>query len=81
MRSVGITSCFAVGTLTALFFAGFAPRGKAASTPNEPNVARMQSATAIGGIRGMAAAGPPGGLPFERGVDRAARLFGHSLNV
>ena len=50
VRSVGITSCFAVGTLTALFFAGFAPTGKAASTPNEPNVARMQSATAIGGI-------------------------------
>ena len=36
----------------------FASTGKAASTHNEPNVARMQSAAAIGGLLGMAASPP-----------------------
>jgi hypothetical protein len=58
VRSVGTAPGFAAGTITDLFFAGFAATGKAASTHNEPNVARMQSAAAIGGLLGMATSPP-----------------------
>jgi hypothetical protein len=57
---VGTAPCFVVGTIADLFFAGFAATGKAASTHKELNVAKIQSAAAIGKLRSMAAS------PLER---------------
>jgi hypothetical protein len=55
---VGTAPCFAVGTITDLFFAVFAATGKAASTHKEPNVARIQSAAAIGKLRSIGVSPP-----------------------